>query len=627
MAIIKKLDQKTTNLIAAGEVIERPASVIKELVENAIDAGSKNIVITLVDSGIKEMSVSDNGVGMDLIDAKLAIEPHATSNIKDGNDLFRINSLGFRGEALPSIASISHFRMKTSNDGVRGIMYNLKGGALVSEAIVASSRGTEIKVRNLFYNTPARLQSLQAPAAELSYITDFVSKIALANPEISFTLSNNDKVVLSTHGSNDLLEVIFSVYGTDVAKSMISLFNDDGFFKIEGFISKINQTRSSRSNINIIVNGRVIRNNNLVNAVIRGYGERLMHGRYPLAVINISVDAGLVDVNVHPAKLEVRFSNEEDLLNLLTTAVRYALKSTDLTIDLSTNETEDKNNLNNIDELEDLYKDLDKVENNELNDFDIKMFEIDDIPLEENNKENYVNISSKEVRNEPDSKFISSLEKDKFQQQTYSFVENEILNDEEERYKLPKMDFLGQLFGTYVLAQGNDDFFLIDQHAAAERVNYEKILIELKKPSVNTYELLIPFKLDYTISEAILINEHLDAINNLGIDIEDFGGGTFTVRSLPVWIPRGREIDYTDEIITSLVNNKRKEKYEFQTNLAKDLACKKSIKGNEFHTQTEIEYLLEDLSKANNPFTCPHGRPVIVKFSKYEIEKWFKRIV
>ena len=335
MAIIKKLNQKTTNLIAAGEVIERPTSVVKELVENAIDANARHITISLIEAGLTEIVVTDDGDGMDIIDAKMAIEPHATSKIKNEHDLFKISSLGFRGEALPSIVSISQFRMKTSVDGNKGFMYNLKGGVLISEAIVASRKGTEISVRNLFFNTPARLQSLQSPVAELSYVTEFVGKIAIANPDISFTLINNNKPIIVTHGTGDLLETIFAVYGSDVAKAMVSVFNDDGFFQIEGFISKISVTRSSKNHITIIVNGRVIRNNNLVNAVIRAYGERLMNGRYPIAVINITLDAGLVDVNVHPAKLEVRFSNEDELIDLLIKTVHNTLKTTDLIVDVS----------------------------------------------------------------------------------------------------------------------------------------------------------------------------------------------------------------------------------------------------------------------------------------------------
>lgn len=604
MAIIKKLNQKTTNLIAAGEVIERPTSVVKELVENAIDANARHITISLIEAGLTEIVVTDDGDGMDIIDAKMAIEPHATSKIKNEHDLFKISSLGFRGEALPSIVSISQFRMKTSVDGNKGFMYNLKGGVLISEAIVASRKGTEISVRNLFFNTPARLQSLQSPVAELSYVTEFVGKIAIANPDISFTLINNNKPIIVTHGTGDLLETIFAVYGSDVAKAMVSVFNDDGFFQIEGFISKISVTRSSKNHITIIVNGRVIRNNNLVNAVIRAYGERLMNGRYPIAVINITLDAGLVDVNVHPAKLEVRFSNEDELIDLLIKTVHNTLKTTDLIVDVSDTFAYDK------------YDEMVEVEQESEDIFSEEMIVGEDV----------VNVTSSDLRTI--DKIISiPNDEQSFQQQTYSFNDNEILDIDVKQNKLPLMTYIGQLFGTYILTQGQDDFYLIDQHAAAERVNYEKILRELRSQQISTYELLVPFKLSYTISEAILINEHINEIIQLGIGLEDFGGGTFTVRTLPVWIPKDREIDYVDEIIIAIISNKKKEKYEFQMNLARDLACKKSIKANEFHTPTEIEYLLEDLTNAENPYTCPHGRPVIIKFTKYEIEKWFKRVI
>lgn len=625
MAIINKLDQITTNLIAAGEVIERPTSVVKELIENSIDAKANVIKVSLLDSGLKEIVVSDNGTGMDATDAKMSIESHATSKIKNGNDLFKISSLGFRGEALPSIVSVSQFRMKTSIDGQRGFMYNLKGGVLLSEGLVAYSKGTEITVKNLFFNTPARLQSLQSPNTELSYATDLVGKFALANPDINFSLYNNEKQILQTNGNGDLLETIFSVYGTDVARNMVSIFNNDGFFKVEGFVSKINTTRSSKNHITILINKRVIRNANVVNAVIRGYGERLMNSRYPIAVLDITVDVGLVDVNVHPAKLEVRFSNEKELLSLIENSVRHTLETTDMIVDISNNSIDEE--AEEFEEFDESYEN-ENEENTDSNIDNVMSDLDDDLEIYEDlGFDDFENIKSTDLIKEEVLKETLANDKTSFEQQTYSFNGDEIVDNEIKNNKLPKMDYIGQLYGTYLLIQGDDDFYVIDQHAAAERINYEKILKELKKSDTITYDLLVPFKLTYTISETILINEHIHEIKNLGVIIEDFGGGTFTVRSLPTWIPKGREIDYTDEIITSIISNKRKEKYEFLLNLAKDLACKKSIKGNEFHTRTEIQYLLEDLGMADNPYTCPHGRPVIIKFSKYEIEKWFKRVV
>jgi DNA mismatch repair protein MutL len=619
MGIIFKLDQQTTNLIAAGEVIERAASVVKELVENSIDAGANNVKIKLVDSGLTEINVSDNGSGMDAVDAKMAIESHATSKIKDGNDLFRIQTLGFRGEALPSIVSVSNFNLKTSRDGVKGVMYSLRGGNFISEALISHSRGTEITVKNLFFNTPARLQNVQSQSVELSYVTDYVTKMALSKPNISFTLINNDREILKTYGNNELLEVIMASYGAEVAREMIDIFNDDGYFQIKGYASKLGISRSTRNHINMIVNGRIVKNNNLINAVVKGYNELMVTGRYPIVVLNITVDPGMIDVNVHPAKLEVRFSNEESLLKLISTTIEKSLKNANLIVNLDKQEIDiedTKDEIDNIFNLEDdlfvqeVSKSLESIEKTDG-------FEEDLTESVEINKNDIVQETIQE-----------EVPAEKYDQQKYTFYENEFkYKGEEKKERLPKMSYIGQLHGTYILAQAEDEFYIIDQHAAAERVNYERILEELKKDDNIKYELLIPFKLDFTSAEAILINENLPSIKALGISLEDFGGGSFTIREVPIWIKRGKEQEYVEEIITQIINNKKKEKYEFLTNLAKSIACKKSIKGNEYHNTLEIEYLLEDLGNANNPYTCPHGRPVIVKFSKYEIEKWFKRVV
>lgn len=605
MGNIIKLDQKTANLIAAGEVVERPASVVKELVENAIDAKAQNIKIKLQDSGLKEIIVSDDGMGMDVVDAKLAVEPHATSKIKDGNDLFHISTLGFRGEALPSIAAVSQFKLKTSDNGIKGIMYNMKGGVIVSEATVACPRGTEITVRNLFYNTPARLQNLQSPTSELSHISDFIIKIAQANPDISFTLINNDREIIKTYGNNNVHEVIFATLGSVVARNMIKVYAKNNYFELDGYISNLNITRASKNNINIIVNQRTIRNYQIINAICNGYKDYLMTGRYPIVVLNINLDPGMVDVNVHPAKLEVRFSNENELINLITDTIKEKLEEANLLVEGNINEKESHN-----------------------------------ISFEGNNKiesenESFANFPFiAEEETEPveiSDLFMPELEDLKidtptYKQQNYTFYVDETSVEVDDK-KLPQLTYLGQLFGTYLLAQADEIFYLIDQHAAAERINYEKIFEELKKDNQQRYDLLIPLKLDFSASEALLITENIDKINQLGITFEDFGSNSFLIRQIPTWIPKDNKEGFVEEIIMQIIYHQKTEKHEFLNNLAKDLACKRSIKANEFHNQAEIDYLLSELAKTKNPYTCPHGRPVIIKFTKYEIEKWFKRIV
>ena len=297
MGKITRLDEHISNLIAAGEVIERASSVVKELVENSIDAKASTIVITLVDAGLKEITVSDNGIGMDQQDARICFEPHCTSKIKNANDLFNINTLGFRGEALPSIVAVSNFKLKTSTEGGRGIMYSLKGGQLVTEAVVSCPKGTEISVRNLFFNTPARLQNLQSANVELSYIVDYVQKEALAHSEVAFKLINNDRVIFQTYGSGNQLEVLTAMYGNEIGKDLRDIFNNNGYYKIQGYISKINQTRSNKNHIHIMINGRLIKNASIVRSVLNGYDTYLMVGRYPVCLINITCDPALVDVN------------------------------------------------------------------------------------------------------------------------------------------------------------------------------------------------------------------------------------------------------------------------------------------------------------------------------------------
>lgn len=617
MPIIKQLDEHVANLIAAGEVIERAASVVKELVENSIDAHSTNISVHLIDSGVTEIRVIDNGDGMDQFDAKMCILPHATSKINNSNDLFSIRTLGFRGEALSSIVAVSQFRLISSIDGYKGIMYSLKGGVPMSEAIVAHDKGTEIIVKNLFFNTPARLQNLQSQNTELSYISDLMSKMALSYPNISFTLTNNERVILKTNGNGDLLEVISSIISLDAAKNMIKIFDTNGTYRIDGYISNISLTKASKNYMYIFINGRIIKSHNVNNAILKGYDTLLMNGKFPVVVLNIEADASIVDVNVHPTKAEVRFSDEESLLSLITDAISKTLNKQDLTINMSFNNDEEENDsFYSLKEDENnFYEDEEEDYEEEESDLFINSFEKDD-----GNELEFIP-EQNQVVNEPEYK-------ETFIQQQYNLFDDEITDEGTVNInKIGKLNYIGQLFGTYLIAQTENDLVLIDQHAAAERINYEKILLELNKEENVGYDLLVPFNLEFSSSEAMLVKENYEKINSLGIGLEEFGLTTFIVRRIPIWIFRGKEKEFIEEIITQVIQGRKSTKVEFLNGLAKSLACKKSIKGNEFHSNIEIEYLLEDLRNTTNPFTCPHGRPIIIKFDKYEIEKWFKRIV
>lgn len=638
MAKIIKLDQHTANLIAAGEVIESAVSVVKELVENAIDADATMINILLEDSGLTEIIVQDNGHGMDPSDAKMSIEPHATSKIRTGEDLYRIFTLGFRGEALPSIVSVSNFRIKTSTDGKRGFMYSLKGGEVINEATIAFPKGTEVSVKNLFFNTPARLQHLQSPSVELSNIVEYVNKIALSRPDIAFKLTNNDRTLVQTFGTNNLKEVIFNIYGEEVAKNMIEIFDKNSYFEISGLVSKPTVSRSNKNHFTILVNNRVIRSAKINNAILSAYKERLVTGRFPIIVLKIEVDPGIIDVNIHPGKLEVKFSNEIELLQMITHAIDYSLTNTDLMVEVESKAPKFE------DEFEYEYKIDDEFEEEsiKLDDDYEDEYEKDQADLEEEvaepitKKESLKQIDLDAMFTEPITEEIRSFTKTDFQakepvkEETYIQEEYELRTEHHKDTrvnKLPVMYYVGQLHGTYLLFQDESNFYIVDQHAAYERINYEKIKDSLNKEETIHYELLIPIKLNFPTSEALLVREKLSELRQIGVVIEDFGSGTFMVREVPIWFTKGMEKEFVEEIIFEFINNRKVNKSQFFDNLAVLLACKRSIKANQYLDKIHIEYLMEDLGKCEKPYSCPHGRPTIVKFSENEIQRWFKRIV
>ncbi len=628
---IKVLDEHIINLIAAGEVIERASSVVKELVENSIDAGSTNINVSLVDSGLKEICVSDNGCGMNEYDCKIAILPHATSKISNDSDLFSIHTLGFRGEALASIIAVSNTVIKTCDGVSKGFMMGLKGGKVSSEAYIGFPRGTEIKVKNLFFNTPARLQNLKSEVQELSYITDFVCKIALANPQVAFKLTNNDKVLFQSYGNGNLLEVINNVYDTFTAKNMITIANSNGLFKISGYISNLAVTKSNKNNMTIIVNNRIVRNYSIISSILEGYNTLLTVGRFPVCVIEIFVDYSLVDVNVHPTKSEVRFSDEEKLTSLISETIRKTLLNSNLVVNNDEQvltQEEFNNPFDYEEEVEEESLDEESLEEDSLDEQNDTSEEI--VDNYENSKiENQMTFDFKEnvskYENVYEEKKKEEVKKQEFVQQELDFVNKKVI-DINDKNKISKLYYIGQLFGTYILAQNDNEFYVIDQHAANERINYEKILKELEKENVVSYEIMFPVKLTFTPNEALLVNENMDKINKLGITLDDFGGGSFIVRTIPLWINQNDINNYVETIISEIINDRRQDRMEFLDNMAKSMACKRSVKANEYLSSMQIDYLLEDLVKCTNPYTCPHGRPIIIKYSKYEIEKWFKRV-
>lgn len=588
MGKIIQLSEGLSNLIAAGEVVENMASVIKELVENSIDASSTSIKIDLLDSGLNEIKVTDDGSGMSIEDMKMSFKRHATSKIKTSHDLYHIGTLGFRGEAIPSIASVSHFEM-ISSDGETGNRLFLLKGEIKESGSYAPRKGTIISVRYLFYNTPARLKHLRATNTELSYIMDYVNKIALSHPEIAFVVSNNQKVLFQTTGSGDYLRVLSNIYSLDIVKNMIRFDAKNQFFTLSGYLTKPMFNRSSKNHITIIVNGRVIKNNKIINAVVEGYKTYVPIGKYPIVFLMIQLDPLLIDVNIHPQKLEVKFTEERNLCSLITKTLNEKLQTLSLIPEIKEELT-----------VESSYK------------YDTLSLK-DEAEKEENAvKEDFVNYMNDLVKknqsiNKEDS---SSVE------ETKSLPK-----------KLPELEYIGQLLGTYLLCQNATGLFMIDQHAAAERVRYENYFAKMSSVKIESTDLLIPMTLDLSNQEVLQLADSFQIFETLGIGLEINQAQAVDIVRVPTWFVEGYELIYTEEIIKYVLEGQDVRVGEIIDSLAKSLSCKHSIKANKFINQNEITKLLKDLDQCVNPYTCPHGRPTIIHLTQTEIEKMFKRIM
>lgn len=589
MSKIQIMDEILANKIAAGEVVEKCMNVVKELVENAIDASATEIKIELKDSGVKEIKVTDNGIGMDKEDAVLAFSRHATSKLIKEKDLFNINSLGFRGEALPSIASVSNVILKTCN-GKIGTEVEINGGKLLSVNSSNLSKGTSILVKNLFYNTPVRLKYLKNLYTELSYITDYVNKMALSYPEIRFTLTNNDKVLLKTDGSGRLLKVINDIYGLSVTKKMIEINSENEDYKLCGYISYPEIQKSNKNSITLLVNGRVIRNLDIIRYITDSYHTYIPQDKYPIAVIKIDVDPYLIDVNVHPTKMDIKFSKMDTLKELIIKTITQKLETLTLIPDAALETIIDDNKTkistvytkNNTFEFDEVKKD------EEFNNFEKMTLNFDVKEPVENYNENKIEIK-------------------------------------EEKERIKKMYPVGLVHGTYIIAENEDGMFLIDQHAANERINYEYYLKELSNPKPTIMDLLVPITLEFPNNEYIILKENLSLLDNLGIGYEEFGYLTIVIRSVPVWLTKSNIEQAIRKIIDIIVTKEDFKLDRYLDHVAATVACKASIKANDHITTKDMEVLLERLRDCDNPFTCPHGRPTIITYSKYDLEKLFKR--
>lgn len=593
MSKIKVMDEHLANKIAAGEVVEKIVSVVKELVENAIDAGSSEITIELKESGLREIKITDNGIGMEHDDVLLAFERHATSKIYDDDDLFNINTLGFRGEALPSIASISEVEVKTCyKDSEIGTYLHIKGGKLLSEESIAANQGTSFKITNLFYNTPARLKHLSSSYAELANVIDYINKIALSYTNIRFRLLNDDKELLSTTGSNNLLKVINSIYGINIAKKMIPINGENDDYHISGYISLPEVTRSSKNHMTTIVNGRVVRNSILYKSINEAYSNYKEDSRYPICVILIETDPSLLDVNIHPSKLDIRFSNFDELNNLIKGTIDGAIKEKMLIPNISLTEEE-------MPKYTHMTLNIERTNPEENNDYKNKLEEL-------------INYSVKE-----DNNIYSNTEQ--IQSETIDIIDNE---------KLPELYPVALLLGTYIVCENNEGIYLIDQHAAKERCNYEKVSYELAHPNGNTISPIVPIVIELPQNEILSLKENENIFDSLNIKYEEFGTSSIRIISHPTWFTEGKEEQIIRQIIEMILNKGHDFTLEkFRDNLAKMVACKMSIKGNTFIDKPSMESLINDLRKCKNPYNCPHGRPAIIHFSIYELEKMFHRSI
>lgn len=590
MSRIKVMDELLSNKIAAGEVVEKVVSIVKELVENSIDAKATMIKVDLKEAGLREITVTDNGIGMDKNDAQLAFQRHATSKLYTDDDLFNINSLGFRGEALPSIAAVSDVVLKTCQDDV-GTQIHIKGGKILENKPSEGRIGTQITVTNLFYNTPARLKHLSSPYAELAGVTEYVNKMALSYPEVKFILTNDEKELLNTSGSGNLLKVIKSIYGLDIAKKMlpIEISNDD--YEVSGYISLPEVNRSSRNHMTVLVNGRVIKNQYLNRIINDAYSSFKEDTRYPIVVIKITADPILVDVNIHPSKQDIKFSNFEDLKNMISEVINKTIRSKLL-----------------IPKIEVKEQPTVKYENLSLN---LERNSISEEPslLDKQKLTNLVNFNY-EPNNELDN------------EEEPSYIE------ERPKETLPELYPIGLALGTYIVCENERGIYLIDQHAAEERINYEKNSYLLAHPNNDVISPLIPMIIELPNNEFIIAKEKLDIIKSYNIDIEEFGINSFRVISHPTWFPKGNEEKIVRRIIEEIVNKgKDFSLAKFNNSLAALISCKMSIKANTRITKEAQEEIINKLRKCNNPFNCPHGRPTIINFTTYEIEKMFKRVV
>lgn len=672
MGRINRLDEHLSNMIAAGEVVERPSGVVKELVENCIDAQAKRIEIQIAQGGIDSILITDDGIGMDAQDASIAFERHATSKIKEENDLWNIHTMGFRGEALPSIAAVSHIILKTNN-GSESTEVEISYGKMIAARPTGTPQGTSIEVKNLFQKTPARFKHLKSPQYEFSLISDIVQKFALAHPEISFYLSHDGKQIFQTKGSNNLQEVLMQIYGRDIAKSAIAIDHKDYDYHITGYAVQPHFNRATKYYMVLFINGRMIRNYHLQKAVIDAYSPYMPKDRYPIVVLNMDMDAQLVDVNVHPSKWEIRLSKEKQLEKLVYTALDTALKKELQVVQAEVKKEKEKLE---IPSLEFTYQRPDDIQNlhTEVNESFVKPKELPALDFDALRKEMQEPVPEKlkvqrekQVRSDReymvedsgitypqisiphiekveykeekgaisiDKTIISQDKKEKeteIKQEKVSkpIVTQEVPAPQDEpaplNEALPQMEVIGQFHNSYILAQGEGGLYIIDQHAAQERYHFEMIKKKILSGNNDAQPLLLPISLEASTAAIAQLDAMNESFKSLGITLEIFGDTTLVVRQLPTWMQDIEEAAFLQDMIDVWMKDQEVNEEKLRHLAISTMACHSSIRFHRSLTMEEMKQVIVDLGKCEQPFHCPHGRPTFICMSDKQLIKEFLR--
>lgn len=580
MGNIQRLDEHLMNMISAGEVVERPSGIVKELIENSIDAKATSIDVVIKEGGISYIQVKDNGIGMDATDATMAFERHATSKLKSEKDLFSIKTMGFRGEALPSIASVSKVRLLTNN-GIESSLVEIDNGKLLSAKPFSTSEGTEITIENLFIKTPARLKHLKTKQYETSMVSSIIEKYALGHPEISFSLVSDDKELLNFNGNGNLSEVIMKLYGTDAAKQTINFEKSDYDFKVSGALVRPNITRASSNYITLFINHRLIRHYRIQKVILEAFSDYLFNDRYPIVVLNIDSDPQLVDVNVHPTKWEVRLSKSQQLEDLIRTTIYNTLKQ-------------------NMAAPEVAYIEKPK-----------EKFEYTSLIFDE----------AKPVENE---KYIVKEEKEIITLPKKEEIKEEVTISKNPNL-FPLMSIIGQLHGRYILAEAEDGLYFIDQHAAQERYNYERFQKMLVEKKVDYQPLLIPFVCEVGASIVNDFDNLALMFKDVQLEIEQFGTDSILCREIPVWM---NDVDlnvYFQDLIDLYKNDQKPDLLTLRDHALESLACHASVKFNTYLSMDEMKEIVIHLKQCANPYKCPHGRPTFILLSETKLKKEFLR--